>query len=349
VIRPGSGPVGDLPVRVDVRALEHLLGERVLGIDCRESMDRSTHALERALVELPGGRRLDLVLKGTRVPHVAGGFERPRLVRDDAREGWAYRSLLDPIRFGTPRFLGVLHAGTGRERLVLETVAGRSLAERGERRPWREAARWLGRFHEWGRARTLPAGAEDRLLRQSEALHFRWWRRALRRATAGGRTRAAERLRAIEAAYREAVVALSSTLTGLVHGEFYPSNILVERGSGGWRVRPVDWESIGVGPLLLDLAALTTGDWDDEERAAFYEAYEAAFVGGARGDRAAETRVVCPRGLAAARMVNAVQWLGWSSRWRAPSHHARDWLVEAEAAAADFAGPGAAMSRETRR
>ena len=46
---------------------------------------------------------------------------------------------------------------------------------------------------------------------------------------------------------------------GFIHGELYPSNVLVGERTG--RICAVDWEMAGIGPLLLDLAALTSGAW----------------------------------------------------------------------------------------
>ena len=53
-----------------------------------------------------------------------------------------------------------------------------------------------------------------------------------------------------------------------LHGEFYPSNVLIEDAVEGPRVRPVDWEMAGLGPGLADLAALISGRWEEAEREA---------------------------------------------------------------------------------
>jgi hypothetical protein len=36
-----------------------------------------------------------------------------------------------------------------------------------------------------------------------------------------------------------------------------------------------------------------------------------------------------PRALEDARLLVAVQWLGWSDGWRPPPEHAHDWLADA--------------------
>jgi hypothetical protein len=45
----------------------------------------------------------------------------------------------------------------------------------------------------------------------------------------------------------------------LVHGELFPANALIADG----RICFVDWESAGVGPGEIDLAALTSGGWPE--------------------------------------------------------------------------------------
>jgi thiamine kinase-like enzyme len=111
-----------------------------------------------------------------------------------------------------------------------------------------------------------------------------------------------------------------------VHGEFYASNIVVASNEDGPRVCPIDWEMAGVGPALLDLAALTSGRWSDDERARL----ELAYVN-ARGSRLSKDDLAV--GLAACRLHLAVQWLGWSAAWTPPEEHRHDWLGEARAAA----------------
>ena len=67
--------------------------------------------------------------------------------------------------------------------------------------------------------------------------------------------------------YAPVVARLAAMPRTVIHGEFYPCNILI-RGTGPRaRVCPVDWELAAVGPGLIDLAALMTG-WDDRAQRA---------------------------------------------------------------------------------
>jgi hypothetical protein len=78
---------------------------------------------------------------------------------------------------------------------------------------------------------------------------------------------------------------------------------------------------MGFGPAVLDFAALTSGAWTREERAAMLRAYAASSgAGSARG---------CQVSLDAARLHLCVQWLGTPPGWTPPTEHAHDWMAEA--------------------
>ncbi|MDQ3870623.1 MAG: phosphotransferase, partial [Chloroflexota bacterium] len=125
------------------------------------------------------------------------------------------------------------------------------------------------------------------------------------------------RARTIGARVAEHLAALPRTL---IHGEFYASNVLFDRDAATTRVRAVDWETCGIGPGALDLAALTAGSWNESERCRIERAYVDA----------------CPPHLRPAkddldhaRLLLAAQWVGWASEWRPPAEHAHDWRREA--------------------
>jgi thiamine kinase-like enzyme len=89
------------------------------------------------------------------------------------------------------------------------------------------------------------------------------------------------------------------------------------------RICAVDWETAGAGPALLDLAAITTGAWSDDDRRRVVDAYvDEATASGAPPDDV-------ELGLAACRVQLAVQWLGWFVEHDPPPWQARDWLDDA--------------------
>lgn len=124
----------------------------------------------------------------------------------------------------------------------------------------------------------------------------------------------------------------------LVHGDFYPSNILVARrdraggetGSGilHFRLWPVDWELAGVGSGLLDLAALMAGDWPPAQRRALALAYLDE-AGGPGGPLGFPTEPAFLQELDQARLHLALRWLAVPPGWRPPREQARDWAREA--------------------
>jgi thiamine kinase-like enzyme len=54
----------------------------------------------------------------------------------------------------------------------------------------------------------------------------------------------------------------------IIHGEYYPRNILMKAGD----IYPVDWESTAIGPGEIDLASLIEG-WEEADAASATEAY----------------------------------------------------------------------------
>ena len=242
------------------------------------------YATSHSLVEVDGRLRKDL-----REPAPS----KPGFLHDPGREGLVYERILASASLGTP-LLHSARAGV----LEIERVEGTELWQIGEPETWARVARWLAGAH----ARLAPHADEPFLIRYDRAWYELWLERAALPELADAYARATERL-----------LALPRTV---VHGELYPSNVLV----AGERICVVDWETAGAGPGVVDLAALVTG-WGEDETSAIVAAYGA----------------VDPLDLAAARLHLAVRWLGWSRDWTPPQEHARDWRAEALAAAEAFA------------
>jgi len=114
-----------------------------------------------------------------------------------------------------------------------------------------------------------------------------------------------------------------------IHGELYASNIVVHEADPV-RVCPVDWEMAAIGPGLIDLAALTSGHWRDQERRDLALAYSSALLA-STGGRVEQD--VFFNDLDCCRLHLAVQWLGWSADWTPPPEHTQDWLTEGMRAA----------------
>lgn len=218
---------------------------------------------------------------------------RPPLAPDPRREIAVYRNVLAPLGVsGTP--VVVATDAMSARWLVLELVDGTPLWQIGDLAVWQEAARWLARLH------ALPV-PDDKALVRYDAAHLQE-RLELAPATQRCAKRVAERLAALP--------------VRLIHGDFYPANILVETGP---RIRVVDWETCGTGPAVLDVAALISGRWSEQEREQILDAYLAA--------SSALLRLGVDD-LLYARFLLAAQWVGWHDRWRPPPEQRHDWHRE---------------------
>lgn len=266
--------------------LERLLGAPIAGVERRPYAYETSHPLEELDVELEDGRALSLLRKdlGTRPA------KRPSFLHDPTREIETYRRVLAPVELGTATFYG-----DADEQLYIEKVDASELWQFGELEVWQRVARWLAGAH----AALADQADEPHLLRYDGDFYRLWLNRA--QAITG-------ELGPVARIYDDVVERLLALPQGLIHGDFYPSNVLVAEA----RICPVDWELAAAGPLLLDVAALATG-WPQEEQDAIVAAY---------GDVSSEALDCC-------RLHLAVRWLGWSDDWTPPAEHAKDWRLEA--------------------
>ena len=304
-------PVADGELRA---GLEEVLGRPVRALARRPHPYRSSHAVEDVDVRFDDGPPLALVFKDVSAP-----CAKPVRMRDPDREIEAYRDVLGPAGLDVPACYGAL-SRPGRRWLFLEAVAGIPLWQTDEAAAWDGAARWLAGLH----ACPVPERA-GHLLRYDAAHLHGWLARAQALTPAGA-------LDGVAAVWGQVVRRLTAWPRAIVHGDFHASNILVARAGSAPRIRPVDWELAGVGPGLLDLAALTSGSWSRAARERIALAYAAA---PAHVPRPRPTDLL--DALAHGRLFLAVQWLGWSADWAPPAEHAHDWLAEATALARELA------------
>jgi aminoglycoside phosphotransferase (APT) family kinase protein len=246
---------------------------------------------------------------------------KPAFVTDPAREPWVYQNVLMDVAGPPILWAAVNDFVAERHWLFIERVNGAPLTEVGDRDAWCGAAEWLGRFHATVRVQGGP------LLRHDHEYHRRWLARAL--SAAQDREKLA-RLQALESAHQRAIDVALATTVSVIHGEFYPSNVLVEQSLA---VHAIDWEMAALGPPLFDLAALLSGRWSADDRIAMATAYrEGAESAGMRCPMIEELLL----GVTACRLLLAVQWLGWAADWTAPAGHQNDWLEEAELCAREL-------------
>jgi hypothetical protein len=170
-----------------------------------------------------------------------------------AYEAEVYRDVLAPADVEVPRFYAVAAGPAGEVWLVVAYLEGAvRLRDSHDPNHWTLAADWSGRCHAAHDARSRCAGLS--LLNTYDIPYYAGWAR--RTVEYAGELTAqfswlADVCRRAEAALPELLEAPQI----LIHGEYYPKNLLIRDA----KVFPVDWESAALAPGEIDLATLTDG------------------------------------------------------------------------------------------
>jgi hypothetical protein len=304
---------------------------RLVALRRHSSPYRTSFIIDELEIELDDGQVVRLLRKDVSrlALHPSARAAKPEFLHNPLREIEVYRRVLADTRFGTAIcHAQVVDADEGRYWLFLEHVRAVELYQVGDLSKWQCVAHWLAAMHARFADKTDELRRAAPLLVYDAEFYRMWVDRAVAMveqdsARIGNSDRSAwqQLVRNYEHVI-ERLVGLPSTL---IHGEFYASNVLVGNECGRERVCPVDWEMAAVGPGLIDLAALSSGRWTNDERVAIAGAY---FEGLQRASIGGSFESLC-NALEFCRVHLAVQWLGWSSDWRPPPEHAQDWLAEA--------------------
>jgi aminoglycoside phosphotransferase (APT) family kinase protein len=338
VARSDAGGL-DLLHRVELRAALQTSFSRVsslpriVDLDTRPLPYASSFAIEEVNVRFEDGRIVELVCKDTGEAAMLPEARRikPPFLYNPLREIATYERMLSPFAAGAPQFYGsAIDERRGRYWLFLERVRGVPLTEVGDFDVWRQVSGWLASMH--GRVARSPglarAAAAAPLVRYDRALARVWMERAQWFLDADATQPRSARLRfaSLLWEYESVLDEIAALPAGFVHGDFFASNVMVETAAGQVRVRPVDWEVAGMGPMLMDLAALTAGHWTEDQRAELAIGYHAV-ASGEGGTSLSHDEFM--RALDCCRLQLAVQRLGWARQWTPPATHTQDWLGEA--------------------
>lgn len=247
----------------------------------------------------------------------------PGDARGLAYEAFVNRQVAAPSGLTLPRLYGAHRdESTGATWLVFSFIDALRLSKS----PWpaslEAAAAWIGRFHAyWDERIGDPSLA---VLPRFDAAHYR---DQLDRAfsflgTSPPRLHPKtgwliDRWTDIAAAVTDWLLSVRPTV---IHGEFYPANILCADGA----ILPVDWESAAVAAGELDLATLTDA-WDATSIALAVGAYVVA--------RHPDGEVLPAGRLHAARLFVQLHWLAKGFDWE----DRREWWVLDEARRASIA------------
>jgi hypothetical protein len=292
----------------------------VVRIERRPYSYATSYPLEEVTAFCDDGLTLHLILKDLTWDRLLGDARRtkPRFLYEPRRCIETYRRVLRGSGVGATCHGAFTDDARGRHWILIERVPGVELWQIGDLGTWESIARWLAGFH-----RSFADEGERVMRRNPHLLRYDsdylrlWPARAL--DVAGGDEH--RRLAAVVAGYDQVVERLTAVPPSFVHGELYPSNVLVDDSGAGAKVWPIDWEMAGVGAPLLDLAALTAG-WEGAEQAKLVDAYLDE-LGPAEWLGDVDALLDC------CRLHYALQWLGWSPEWSPPPEHANDWVAEA--------------------
>ncbi len=299
----------------------------------RVSIYSSSYVIENIEVEFRAGGSRRLVLKDLSPASLLATARRirPHFLYHPLREIEMYQKVLNRLELGTPFFYGaVISAELERYWLFLERVEGPLLWQRGRMESWRQAAHWLARLHtsfDPFQMRDEPDLA--RLLRYDEEFLRMWLGRAekfLRRNGSGAGAALRRQFNRLAGRYDRLTARLLALPKTLIHGEFYPSNVIMRQTGKGREICPVDWEMAAIAPGLIDLAALTSGSWTEPKRREMFSAYREGLE--SMGHRAPSMADLM-ESVDYCQLHIAVQLLGWACDWLPPERHAQNWLREA--------------------
>lgn len=300
--------MNDLRPVASALPLKEELSQLMRGIVSRApASSSSTHPSELVACQLKDGSVRWLHVKHQSEDATESFGHRGGLQRELA----VYREVLDPYLDGTPQLLGWSDAD-GESTLVLEFLEDAVPIHQVEHGV-DSAATWLAHFHcKVPVTRSLPV--------LDGPYYLRWLERTVHLQSAVGMSSvvsdALERLLHDPSPYVEPLTVGSPSV---VHGEFFPHNVLWADGA----VRPVDWESAALGAGEVDVASLID-DWAPDVAAQVESVYAAL-----RWPNDLEERRASRRRVAAAAVYWSLRWLGDGRPWTEETRVAALGLLEA--------------------
>jgi hypothetical protein len=183
-----------------------------------------------------------------------------------------YQKILSRSSLSQPRYFGSFLGPDGNYRLFIESLEGYSRWSRtgAPEESALKVARWLGRFHAEQESCLSETPQTLAWLRQHDEDYFRLWIEHVRRFS----MRSDGDFRWLEPLCERALELLPDFLATprtVIHGEFFPQNVLVRDDD----VRPVDWEAAAVGAGEEDLVTMID-NWPAPMVAACEREYAAA-------------------------------------------------------------------------
>lgn len=212
-------------------------------------------------------------------------------------EAKVYGQLLDSLDISIAKLCGIYRSPVGNNTwLVLGYLeSGIRMTETVDPDAMAKAARWMGKFHALCSTRISDPALS--FLNSYSPDYFRGW---------VSRAQQMVRQAGVDYGWLRTVCNRVDTVIGLlcsapptiIHGEYYPKNILLQDGL----IYPVDWESAAIGNGMIDLAMLTEGWTPDVTLELVREYQQSRWPDGAPHD--------FNQVLSAARVYVQFRWLG---------------------------------------
>jgi aminoglycoside phosphotransferase len=306
-------------------------GAALVDLQRRRCAYSSSFSIEELTAHLSDGEARPLIFKnmGHEQLSAQGRAMRPEASHRPDRECFVYRQILPDAGLSTATCdAAAVDVDRGRYWLLLERVPGDQLSWVGDFAAWLAVARWLAKAHDrlhdlYRRRQVAPE-----LARYDGSSFHAWVDRAEPMCELKSRSADAARPRALRRLFDQCRVAADETAClprTIIHGEFYPSNVIVDTRADRHRICPVDWETAGVGCGLLDVAALVAGKWSELQKDLLVQEYLAALCHDPVLGNLSDPLTALRR----CRLLLAMKWIGWSPHWQPPSEHRYDWLGEA--------------------
>lgn len=251
--------------------LSSILGNDASLLGRRKNSYSSTYSSEIVTCRLGNDQELDLFIKYGR----PGADSRQDFRGNTAFEAVVYRDVLQPLSLTSATFYGaftdvdseytwLILAYLGEaSRLNLSTRANQALG-------W--ASRWLGQFHAATELR-LASGSYSEL-RAHTADYYRGWADRVNESTRPFHDQYPW-VPDICKRFEDSIPSLIAGPLTVIHGEYYPKNILVD----GERIYPIDWQTAAIARGEMDLASLIEGWGDGPVRTAVEEYCSARWQG----------------------------------------------------------------------
>ena len=274
---------------------ERLNGHSVILLDRELSPYSTSFPCEVVTCQIGKGRPHRLFCKYTAGVEYTGHGHRGRVEVEVA----VYRDILARSKHFRPKLYGsYTDRETGDHWIFLEYLDGSlRIGKVGDISAILKAARWIARFQA-ANQRLVVSKRLQFLKRYDRDYYVGWVRRTSE--FAGSLHRRYPWLRTLCRHSEKLLAPLLGSSPTVIHGEYYPHNILYRRGL----VCPVDWESAAIAEGVIDIATLTEG-WPEEVVQACMKEYQRTrWPGGVpAGFKFKET-------LMAASLYMCFRWLG---------------------------------------